>query len=263
MLFIDKLRSRALRQIDLPTRDELERVWDTFSAQWPEDNDRYDCWKPASVLPAPKGVVKLAIKRAYADWTGPVDWVVFSAFFIEFVDLATYLPQEKYDAIQAFRAGRFMQFGAESSHDPLLMFKLSSSLSPVSTPEICGQSIIDIRDRLRRSEAWNPVNASDDEVEHIRQILLESAVEYAALTAEWRLYILSIGRDKYDAAPSVTSVPRTEFLDTAPIETSAPTNDVQTLHRLWSIAVGTPSYDKTMWQQIEKQLLDGLSRDKA
>jgi len=202
MLLFDKLGHQVSRQTTLPTREELEIVWGRYSEQWPDDSLRYDCWKPDSILPAPKDLVKLAIRSAYAEWPGTVDWVIFSAFFIEFVDLATYLSQHKYDAIQELRAGRLMQFGKESSHDPLLMFKPRSGLSAASTSEMCKQSIVNVRDLLLRSDAWNPIDASDEDVEKIHQIVLESTVEHAALIAEWRFFILSIGRDQYDASPS-------------------------------------------------------------
>jgi hypothetical protein len=179
------------------TRDELRVIWNDYSDRWPDNNDRYACWKPASILPAPKWAVIRAIKLGYAEWPEPIDWTVFSAFFMEFVDLAVHLPQEKYEVIERFRKRRVLCAGREDTHDPLLGYRLSSTLAPSYPIEKCYQDIIRIRDGVRRSVAWDPVDADDSELDAVRQILLESAVDSASLIQEWRFYILSIGRDHY------------------------------------------------------------------
>jgi hypothetical protein len=139
------------------------------------------------------------MKLGYAEWPEPIDWTVYSSFFMEFVDLALHLPQEKYDAIENFRKRRIKCCGKEKEdkHDPLLMFRLSSTLAVACPIEHSNQEIIQIRDGLRRSAAWEPVDVDDDELDAVRQILLESTVDFASLIQEWRFYILSIGRDRY------------------------------------------------------------------
>jgi hypothetical protein len=176
---------------------ELRAIFDSYCDQWPDNNERYDCWKPASVLPAPKWVVKQAMKLCYAEWPMPIDWIAFAAFFTEFVDLALHLPQEKYDAIENFRKRRINCYGKENKYDPFLMFKPSSALAVSCPIEYNNQNIIRIRDGLRRSEAWEPVDVDDYELEAVRLIVLESTTNFATLIQEWRFYILSIGRDQY------------------------------------------------------------------
>jgi len=182
---------------DYSAPHELRAICEEYSDQWPENNERYKCWKPSSLLPAPKWAVKRAMKLCYAEWPGPIDWTVFSAFFMEFVDLALHLPQEKYDAIENFRKRRIRFCGEEVKEDPLLMLRLFSNLAVVCPIEQSNQDIIRIRDGLRRSAAWEPVDVDDSELDSVRRILLESTADFAALIQEWRFYILSIGRDRY------------------------------------------------------------------
>ena len=197
MGILNRLLNWGSSQSDYSAPHELRAIWDNYSDQWPDNNERYVCWKPASVLPAPKWAIKRAMKLCYAEWPEPIDWTVFSAFFMEFVDLALHLPQEKYDAIEKFRKRGIMRCGEEYKHDPLLMFRLSSTLAVFGSIEQSNQEIIQIRDGLRRSAAWDPVDVDDYELDVVRRILLESTAEYATLIQEWRFYILSIGRDQY------------------------------------------------------------------
>jgi len=196
MGILDRLLSRGSSQPDYSTPHELRAIWDSYINQWPDNNDRYKCWKPASVLPAPKWAIKRAMKLCYAEWPEPISWAVFHPFFMEFVDLALHLPQEKYDAIENFRKRRIMRFGKESKRDPLLpIFGPRSRMDIFSTIEDSNKDIIRIRDEFRRSEEWDPVDVDDYELDAVRRILLESTVEYVTLIQEWRFYILSIGRD--------------------------------------------------------------------
>jgi hypothetical protein len=155
------------------------------------------CWKPLSILPAPKWAVKRAIKLCYAEWPEPINWTTFSGFFMEFADLALHLSQEDYVLVEKLRKSRFRRFGEECSHDPLLMYRLQSGTAALFPIENSAQLIIQIRDGLRRSTAWEPFDVDSDELEVIRRVLLESTTEYATLIQEWRLYIVSIGRDTY------------------------------------------------------------------
>ena len=197
MGILNRLLNLGSIQSDYSAPHELRVIWDSYSDQWPDNNDRYGCWKPASLLPAPKWAVKRAMKLCYAEWPEPIDWTVFSAFFMEFVDLGLHLPQEKYDAIENFRKRRIKCCGKEDKLDPLLMFRLSSTLAVTCPIEHSNQEIIQIRDGLRRSAAWEPVDVDDDELDAVRRILLESTVDFASLIQEWRFYILSISRDQY------------------------------------------------------------------
>jgi len=194
---LSRLLSWGFSQPDYTAPHELRVIWASYFDQWPNNHERYSCWKPATVLPAPKWAIKRAMKMSYADWPEPIDWTVFSCFFMEFVDLALHLPQEKYDAIEKFRKRRIILCGEEDKHDPLLLFRLSSTLAAASQIEHSNQAIIRIRDGLRRSADWEPVDVDDYELDAVRRFLLESTVEFASLIQEWRFYILSIGRDQY------------------------------------------------------------------
>jgi len=183
--------------------DMLRAIFDTYSNQWVDNHDSYKRWKPDTILPAPKWAVKRAIKLCYADWREPIDWPVFSAFFMQFVDLALHLPAKDYAEINRFRKGRVACAGRERENDPLLWYTQWSELANASTTQHLRDEILRIRDGVRRSAGWDPIDADDDALDTVRRILLESAVEFASLTEEWRFYILSIGREKYirDSAP--------------------------------------------------------------
>lgn len=173
---------------------ELRAIADEYVDQWPDHNDQYQCWKPDSILPAPKWAVKRAMKLAYAEWPEPIDWTMFNVFFMEFVDLARYLPQEQYSAIEKFRTRHITNCGTRDIHDPLIFFRSqSSTLAATYTIEQCIEDIISARDGLR-----DPVDVEDNELDAVRPILVESATEFATLVQEWHFYILSIGRDPYD-----------------------------------------------------------------
>jgi hypothetical protein len=197
MGILNRLLGKETDQSDYSAPHMLRAIGSTYFEQWPENSERYKCWKPASILPAPKWAVKRAMKLCYAEWPEPIDWGIFSPFFMEFVDLALHLPQEQYNIIDAFRKRRIMCGGKENGYDPLLDFSQSSTLAVACTSEQCNEDIINVRDTLRRSIAWDPVDAEDHELDAVRRIVLESTVEYATLIQEWRFYILSIGRDRY------------------------------------------------------------------
>src|ERR1035437_4585126 len=133
MGIINQLLSGSSGLPEYSDPNELRTIWNSYCNNWPDNNQRYDCWKPASVLPAPKWAVKQAIKLCYAEWPMPIDWDIFACFFMEYVDLALHLPQEKYDIIKNFSKQRIMCGGKEYKTDPLLTFKLSSTLA-VSSP---------------------------------------------------------------------------------------------------------------------------------
>jgi hypothetical protein len=197
MSILKQLLGRECPQEKYSARDELRVIWNDYFDRWPDNNERYVCWKPTSILPAPKWAVFRAIKLVYAERPEPIDWPVFSAFFMEFVDLARHLSEEKYEVIERFRKRRVLCAGKEGTYDPLLQYRLTSALAPSYPIEKCYKDIIRVRDGVRRSVAWNPVDADDSELDAVRQILLESTVDFAVLIQEWRLYILSIGRDRY------------------------------------------------------------------
>jgi len=201
-------------QTEYPDYFELRRIWDAYSNQWPINNEQYKNWKPISVLPAPKWEVKRAIKLGFAEWPEPIDWGVFSPFFMEFVDLANHLPEDEYSVIQRFRKRQINS--GDRHHDPLLTFELLSNLAVVQSVQQCEEKIVRVRDGLRRSAAWNPVGADDRELDTVRRILLKSTTEYASLIQEWRFYILSIGRDTFFQEPPACH-PRIVLLDDEPI----------------------------------------------
>jgi hypothetical protein len=197
MGLLNQLLCRGTGQSDYSAPDALRAICNDYTDQWPDNNVRYHCWKPTSLLPAPKWAVKSAMKLGYAEWPEPIDWTVFSAFFMEFVDLALHLPQEKYAAIEKFRTRHIESCATDDRHDPLLAFKLSSTLAVSYPIEECIKKIIRARDELRRSGTWDPVDVDDNELDAVRRIVVESATEFATLIQEWRFYILSIGRDQY------------------------------------------------------------------
>jgi hypothetical protein len=195
MGIVDRILRRSSDASDHYTSSDLRAIWDRYADQWPENNDRYRGWKPTSALPAPKWVIKRAMKLCYAEWPEPIDWAVFSPFFMEFVDLAMHLPQAEFEAIQSFREKRVMCGATQDNHDPLMHFIPQSVLATTRPIEWSLEAIVRVRDGLRRSPAWNPVEVDDGELSAVRRIVLASTVEYEALIYEWRFYILSIGRD--------------------------------------------------------------------
>ncbi len=197
MGILNQLLNRKSNQLGCSDPNELRAIWDSYSNEWPDNNDRYGFWKPASVLPAPKWAIKRATKLCYAEWPEPINWTVYSGFFMEFADLALHLPQEEYDAIENFRRRPIKSRGTEDKNDPLLRFRPLATAACSYTTERSNEMIIRIRDGLRRSAAWDPVGADDCELDVVRRILLESATEFATLIEEWRFYILSIGRDHF------------------------------------------------------------------
>lgn len=183
----------------------LREISRTYIDEWPDNNERYKRWKPDTILPAPKWAVKQAMKLCFAEWPEPIDWTVYGFFFMEFVDLALHLPVADYAQIERFIRGRIIQGRREREYegDPLLWLTPCSALDRLMTIQMHMDKIVEIRDGLRRSMAWDPIDASDHELDNVRRILLESTVEFASLTQEWRFYILSIGRENYvqDSAP--------------------------------------------------------------
>jgi hypothetical protein len=150
MSILKQLLGRESSQQKYSAPDELRVIWNDYSDRWPDNSEQYVCWKPASILPAPKWAVIRAIKLGYAEWPEPIDWNVFKTFFMEFVDLAVHLPQEKYEVIERFRKRRVLCGGREDTHDPLLAYRVSSALAASYQIEQCSQNIIRIRDGVRR-----------------------------------------------------------------------------------------------------------------
>ncbi len=179
--------------------DGWETSYKDYFNQWPENNTRYHGWKPASLLPAPKWAIKRAMKLDYALWPEPIDRTVFGVFFMEFVDLALHLPPEKYAVIEKYRKRR-IPYGSNQKHympDPLLAYRLSSFLAAAYETEYIVKKIIAARDGFRRTPTWDPLEVDDNELDAVREIVVESTTDFATLIQEWRLYILSIGRDQY------------------------------------------------------------------
>ena len=188
MGFLDRFFGGQSSVPDYSATHVLRSVYRTYTGEWPDNNDRYKCWKPASVLPAPKWAVKDAMKLGYAEWPDPIDWPIFRAFFMEFVDLARHLPMEKYEAIERFRKQRIMISGEQAKRDPLRVLVPLSTLAVVQTRDDSNQDIIRVRD------------VAESELGTVKRIVLEATVEYATLIEEWRFYILSIGRDQFQPA---------------------------------------------------------------
>jgi len=163
--------------VAMPDASALRRIWNDYSDQWPANNEKFSHWKPASILPAPKWIVKGAVKLGYAEWPEPIDWGVFSPFFMEFVDLANHLPEQEFSVIQRFRERRIHCAGKD--HDLLLGFELLSPLAVSQSVRQCEEQIARVRDGLRRSAAWDPIGADNRELDAVRQILLRSTVEFA------------------------------------------------------------------------------------
>ena len=192
-------RFRPSREIESSalTHEQLRLIWESYSDQWAENNDKYSGWKPESVLPASKSAIKQAVKLAYKEWPEPVEWQVFSLFGMQFSDLANHLPKGQYEAIARLRHRPYLQFGKNASSDPLLEYKLSAFFAGTIPDEFLVESVVRIRDGLRRSELWDPVDTSELEIDRVRAIILESTLEFASAINEWRLYMLSIGKDRY------------------------------------------------------------------
>jgi hypothetical protein len=147
----------------------------------------------------------MAMKKYYADWPEPIDWHIYSTFFMEFVDLSLHLPDEDYAVLERFRKGRVMVCGTVQQGDPLLHYRTQSSLAAVFPMDGCQKSILRVRDDFERSAAWDPIDVDDSGLKQVRQILLQSTTEFATMVQEWQFYVLSIGRDTYIETPKAVS----------------------------------------------------------
>lgn len=70
--------------------------------------------------------LRLILDR-YPEWPDPRGWIIFQGFFMEFVDLAPNLPQEKYETIRNFRKQRVECCWKVDEFDPLLIWSTLSS----------------------------------------------------------------------------------------------------------------------------------------
>ena len=172
---------------------DLGDVWDAYCAQWPTNNERFEFWKPVSILPAPREVVAQAVKVAYEKWPEAVDWQVFSAFATEYADLAMHLPIDHYELVRNFQSIYRDKFG----RDPLVMYRNLSASAAITPREELLNHIERIRDNFASRIGFEWKDVSDNVLEEVRTILLERAVNFATLVEEWRFFIFSIGRNTY------------------------------------------------------------------
>ncbi len=184
--------------LDSSHPDALRVIWNNYIDQWPDNNIRYQCWKPVSLLPAPRSAVKRAMKMVYAELPEPIDYTVYSAFYMEFADLALHLPDEKFAKIEKFRKSRVKCCGKETNEDPLLtyMCHLLPTNASMYRIEDLTKYITDAKEGFKRSITWDPIDVDDNDLETVHQIVVESTVDFATLIQEWRSYIQSIGRDQ-------------------------------------------------------------------
>lgn len=199
MKFLERILRPIVDRSPRYTPRELRAVFDRYSSEWPSNNTEYAGWKPRSLLPANPDMVRQAIKLCYAEWPGVIDWTVYSAFHMEYVDLAAHISDDDYSLITRFRKGRVMECGKLSTRDPLLMHTPISNLMVSMPPEQHIEDIKRYRESLRRSSAWDPIDVNDYTLESIRRIVVTSRAEMASLDCEWKFYIASIGRDDYTA----------------------------------------------------------------
>ena len=176
---------------------DLGAVWNSYSDQWPQNNERFDGWKPSSILPASKADVRAAVRIAYQEWTGVLDWTIFSAFFMEYVDLALHVPPDDYEAIKAFRGEHASSPRTGKFRDPFSRFKLSSTLAVSMPDDVLNHSILDIRNHFASEMRFNYPDSNNAEVGKLKAILLRSATEFCSEVAAWRYFILSVGKDTY------------------------------------------------------------------
>lgn len=195
MSFLSRWFGSSSQRAGAPVFDELRTISNSYIEQWADGNAAYDCWKPDTLLPATKPIVKRALMLCYAEWPDPIDWTIYSSFFMEFVDLARHIPSDEYAQIELFRQGRVRELGNEH-HDPLQTFRISSTLAVGRDQASNINTIVRIRDGMQRSQIWDPIDADDCALRAARRIVLESAVEYAVLCEEWRFYTTSIGRNR-------------------------------------------------------------------
>lgn len=194
MRLLNQLLNRPSYPSEYSDPNDLRAIWKNYIDQWPDNNVRYHCWKPASLLPAPRWAVKRAMKLVYTELPEPIDWTVYSAFFMEFADLALHLSAEEYSIIEKFRKSRIIWCGKEKKHDPLLMYMLP--LNTAYTIDHLVDMITGARDGFRRSPTWDPVDADDNELNAVHRIVVKSTRDFASLIQEWRFFTLSIGRSQ-------------------------------------------------------------------
>lgn len=199
---LSRLFGKGVGQTDYSSPDVLRAVYNDFLHQWPINSQKYIVWKPASLLPAPKWAVKRALKLGYEEWDGPIDWTVYSGFFMEFADLAAHLSDDDFAAIANFRTRYTFGFKEDNApleavmNDPLLHFYIHSNCAAELSYEDCAKQIIHARG-FDYSPLWGNDGGDVAEIHNVRRILVESATELATLIQEWRFYILSIDRYQY------------------------------------------------------------------
>lgn len=198
MGILDQLLGRGSSQPDYEDKTLLREIWKQYCAEWPENHESFSHWKPDTLLPAPRWALKRAIKLCYSEWEQELDWTIFSSFSMEFMNLGMHIPAADYALIERFRKGRvsIVRQEPKDGDDPLLLY-LPSVIGILEPFQQHVDAIRKIRDNLKRSDIWNPIDADDHEIAEVRRILLTSAVDRASLLQEWRYYAVSIGRDVY------------------------------------------------------------------
>jgi len=77
-------------------------AWNGYSDQWPENNVGHKGWKPNTLLPAPKALIKRGAKLCFAQWPRPIIRSDWSSFYMMFVDLAHHIPAEQCEIVNRF-----------------------------------------------------------------------------------------------------------------------------------------------------------------
>lgn len=201
MGLLDSMFGRSQPEIDYCDPFVLRQVFDIYSDEWPDNHHTYKCWKPDTLLKHPKWAIKQAVKLVYAEWPKEIDWTIFSAFYQEYIDLALHVPAKDYELIKRLRDCGIHCGGIKRKHDPLTGYVPLHSLAALHQINYAAD-IKRVRDEIRRSTVWDPVEFSEKEITEVRRILLESWIAFAAFSFEWDLYIMSIGRDTYKRDPS-------------------------------------------------------------
>jgi hypothetical protein len=182
------------------TPQQLREIANEFIENWPDWSDTYHGWKPDSLLPAPKEVVKKAMKQAYAEWPDPIDWTVFSSFAMEFVDIATFIDQVEVDFLESLkgRKGSSSLKDSDKDSDLFLTVRPIPMLQWRKSTADRESEIERIRDTfLVQSRFYDLSYLTAAECSRAREIVLSMLVESGGLSREWALFCTSIGRTSY------------------------------------------------------------------
>ena len=194
--FLQKIFGSQSRSVPEPAFDS-KFVVTRYMQIWPDLNDAHGAFKPASALPFPKHALISALKKDYSEWNSEIDWTVFSGYAQMFIDLAAFVPDESFEAIQTM--GKVLVDRKDSGQPAILGLMLITGFfhfEYLSTEPPDRSGIIERAYRQCSERAGAP--GLDIKTLNLAFAAIRSresdAVEHGH---DWRTFTESIGRDTF------------------------------------------------------------------